>query len=272
MKQDITYLDYQTTFQDYFIKEYWNQKPCIIRGSVTQWSASNWDFSSLKTISYHEEDTGNLNLVYIRDPKTQLWQKYKPSYLSQIRKKLNIKTLEYSPDEWVFSLTHPEMLEEIIIPAYLRNPRWLNLIPLPWRPIYPRLLIGYADTGSQLHVDICNTPSWMSLLVGTKRWFVVDPQEGQKLNNYLDVFTPNTFELKEKLETYYEFDLQAGEIIYLPGKWLHQVYNLEDSIAITYNLFNLIKATFYLFGSLYHFKTYLREFQKIQQIRNRSRG
>lgn len=260
MQKNIDYLDYETTFQSCFVKDYWNQKPCIIRGCVSQWSANTWDFPHLKKIPHKGADRGNLNKVQIRDPQTEIWQKCQPNHLPQIRKKLNINTLEYQADEWLFPLTHPEMLEEIKIPSCLQNPQWLNMIPLPLRPIYPRILIGYADTGSQLHIDVCMTPNWIGLVKGVKRWFVVDPQEGQKLEYYLDEFTPNTSELKEKVDVYYEFDLQAGEIVYLPGKWLHQVYNVSDSIAITYNLFNPIQATAYGFDSIiYNFENNLEK-------------
>lgn len=250
MQKSIDYLDYETTFQRDFLKNYWKQKPCIIRDCVTQWGANTWNFASLKMISHKGEDRGNLNKVYIRDPQTQVWQKCKPSHLPKIREKLNITTLEYQADEWLFPLTHPEMLEGINIPPCLQNPQWLNMIPLSLRPIYPRILIGYADTGSQLHIDVCNTPNWMGLVKGVKRWFVIDPQEGKKLEDYLEEFIPNTSELKEKVGIYYEFDLQAGEMLYLPAKWLHQVYNVSDSIGITYNLFNFRQAIVYCFDNL----------------------
>ena len=250
MQKPIDYLDYSTTFQLEFVKHYSNKKPCIIRGCVDQWEAFNWDFPTLRNIGHKGEYKGNLHRVIIKDPNTNIWQECHPNHLPKIREKLQVNTLEYQPDEWLFSVSNPEMLDALKIPSNLTNPKWLEQIPLSLRPIYPRLLIGYQDTGSDLHIDVCNTPNWMALVKGVKHWFVVDPQEGKKIENYLGKFTKDTGEIKNKINHYYEFDLQSGEMVYLPSKWLHQVYNVEDTIAITYNLFNLFQAMDYCLDTL----------------------
>lgn len=250
MHKSIDYIDYNSSFKNRFIKSYFNQCPCIIKSCITDWSSTSWNLTDLREVSCKEEIRGNLDGVYIRDPKTQIWHLCNPKNIAQIREKLNVNLLEYQAQEWLFSLSHPEMLKGINIPTCLKNPKWLNLIPLSLRPIYPRILIGYENTGSQLHIDVCHTANWMALVKGIKKWFVVDPEEGSKLQQYMEKFVPDTSELENKVDSYYKFELKAGELLYLPGKWLHQVYNTEDSIAITYNLFNFCQASKYCFDSL----------------------
>ncbi len=266
MELTIDYLDYQTTFQTKFTQHYLNKKPCIIRGCVTQWPAKNWDFDSLKKMRLKGEPTGNLTGITIKDPVSEVWYKCYPHQLAIIRETLKIKTLEYEASEWLFSISHPEMLEAIKIPKCLKSPQWLDRIPLSMRPIYPRILVGYQDTGSDLHIDLCNTPNWMGLVRGIKRWFVVDPEEGKKIHNYLDTFTQNTQKMKDKVRDYYEFELKAGEMVYLPAKWLHQVYNVEDSIAITYNIFNLIQVLAYIKDYSFDYQEIMSLFEEVLEV------
>lgn len=250
MKLPIDYLEYNSQFETVFSKNYLNQQPCLIQGLVSQWKANAWDYQTLKTFKLKGEDTGNLARVILKDPKTGSWIVCKARQVEEIRQKLGQMPLEYQANEWLFSLQHPELMEEIEISKILLNPNWLEKIPPAIRPIYPRLLIGYRGTGSQLHIDICNTPSWMALVQGKKRWLIMPPHEANKVEQFIEKFTPEIQTIVRSVETYYECELQAGEMIYLPGKWLHQVFNVEDTIAITYNIFNFFQASSYCLSSL----------------------
>ncbi|MDJ0799791.1 MAG: cupin-like domain-containing protein [Calothrix sp. MO_167.B12] len=250
MQLQVEYLNYNSNFKNEFTRLFLNKKPCIIRECTTTWEANSWNFDTLKKIKSSWEYTGNLQGVYIKDPGTQSWEKCKPSMLSTIREKLGINILEYQPNEWIFPLTHPKLIERVDIPQCLRSPSWLQKVPEAIRPIYPRLLIGYEGTGSDLHIDVCNTSNWMALVQGQKRWLVIPPDEKYKVKEFIGKFTPNTEEIICRVNNYYDIQLKAGEIIYLPGKWLHQVSNVEDSIGITYNIFNLFQVVSYCLDSL----------------------
>jgi histone arginine demethylase JMJD6 len=245
MKKQIDYLEYDSSFSANFLQNYHHQKPCIIKNCVNKWKARHWDFDQLNLIRAKNEDSGNLKIVNIRDPKTGFWHECCPKQLPKICEKLKAATLQYVPNEWLFPLTHPELLEEIQIPQELNNDQSLDKIPSTIRPIYPRILIGYTATGSSLHVDFCNTSSWMALIQGRKRWLAFPPSEGKHVAEFFGEFTPETEKIISKLTTYYDFYLEEGELLYLPGKWPHQVFNETTTIAITYNIFNISQALEY---------------------------
>lgn len=254
MKLNIDYIEYDSSFSKKFLHNYHHQKPCIIKNCVNNWKARHWDFEQFNLISSKKEDLGNLRTINIRDPQRGFWYECSPKQLTKICEKLKATTLQYVPNEWLFPLTHPELLEEIQIPQELKNHEWLDKIPDHIRPIYPRILIGYTATGSSLHVDFCNTSSWMALIQGRKRWLAFPPSETKKVDDFFGKFTPETEKITKKMTTYYEFVLEEGELLYLPGKWPHQVFNETTTIAITYNIFNIFQALEYSLLAYKHYQ------------------
>jgi hypothetical protein len=250
MQYQIDYLDYEQDFPHTFRSRYQDKLPCIVRGCVEKWPAAAWNIDHLRSLSYPQEDTGNLNFVIIQDPVNLEWYPCSRSRFPKIRAKLRNIPLVYQPMEWVFPLRHPDLIQEIDIPPLLRNGNWLNLIPQKIKPVYPRLLLGYEGTGSHLHIDVAYTASWMALVEGTKKWLVMPYTEANNLAAYINYFTSDTQIIKEKVSSYYEFNLSAGELVYIPGKWWHQVYNLEDTIALTYNIFKPHQALSYALDAL----------------------
>ena len=245
MKLSIDYLEYENISKELFYSNYFQHKPCIIKGCLENWKANNWEFDTLKSIKLEEEYRGNIDRVFVRKPGAKLWKKCHPSDVQKIRQKLGGTVLEYEAHEWLFSQTHPELMEQIKIPEYLGNNDWLQKIPAQLKPNYPRILIGYEGTGSRLHSDSYNTSNWMALVRGKKRWLVIPPEEQDKVREFVGIFTPNIEEITSRVSNYYDCELMPGEIIYLPGSWLHQVFNTEDSIGITYNIFNLLQLLSY---------------------------
>jgi len=116
----------------------------------------------------------------------------------------------------------------------------------------PTLFVAAGGTSSGLHVDFLQTHFWMGLCHGRKRWRLV-PREDLALlyPQYLTDLNPSfPFDLdaamKEeslqnsaypamKLLRLYEAVLEAGDIIFVPRGWPHQVENLATSVAISAN-------------------------------------
>lgn len=82
--------------------------------------------------------------------------------------------------------------------------------------------------------------SWSTNIFGTKKWILIYPNEEQKL---LDNFNSLPFDvteetLREKDCTYVCLIQNAGDTIFVPTGWYHQVHNVDHTISINHNFFN----------------------------------
>jgi mannose-6-phosphate isomerase-like protein (cupin superfamily) len=93
-----------------------------------------------------------------------------------------------------------------------------DLIPLRSGPYesYKTLYFGPDGTGSPLHQDSFETPTWMGVLRGKKIWTVAPPSDP---NAGVDV------------------DVNAGDIIFVPALHWHKVKNIGATLAVSENLF-----------------------------------
>lgn len=113
-------------------------------------------------------------------------------------------------------------------------------LPLPgaWAEWFS-LYAGPAGTGSSMHQDIFATHTWLAQLQGQKLWRLCPPDgfEGEAGLD-VDAFGDATIECPV-----YEALLDAGDVIYLPPDWWHQVRNLTTpSVAISGNFCSFAAA------------------------------
>jgi JmjC domain len=85
------------------------------------------------------------------------------------------------------------------------------------------LYAGPAGTSTAWHQDIFSTHTWLALLRGEKRWHLSAPLD--------DPLASTT--LRECVV--YEGTMAAGDLIYLPPDWWHQVRNHTSTLAISGN-------------------------------------
>ena len=135
---------------------------------------------------------------------------------------------------------HPELYKDYQAPNYFSN--WLEKLPRKLQQkygvTYSTLYIGPKGTGTNLHIDNRNTSAWLAVLSGQKRFIFFSPdQEPFLYDGAVDVLNPDLerFPLYAKAKPV-EIILEAGDLVYFPSKWWHQVENLEDSIALSHNL------------------------------------
>ncbi|XP_075684033.1 2-oxoglutarate and iron-dependent oxygenase JMJD4 [Rhinoderma darwinii] len=133
-------------------------------------------------------------------------------------------------------------------PVYFSSD-WLNEY---WDAIavddYRFVYMGPAGSWTPFHADVFRSYSWSANLCGRKKWLLFPPGQEEHLRDCsgrlpYDVTAPslqntglhpNTHRCPPPLEVIQE----AGEIIFVPSGWHHQVYNLDDTISINHNWVN----------------------------------
>jgi hypothetical protein len=104
--------------------------------------------------------------------------------------------------------------------------------------------IGPAGTFEPLQFDLGN--NLVAQVAGAKRVVMAPPAETQRLYNQRDTFSAvrditdeaqlNLYPLARAARTY-EVDLEAGDLLFVPIGWWHQVTALDFSVTLTYTNF-----------------------------------
>jgi hypothetical protein len=109
---------------------------------------------------------------------------------------------------------------------------------------YKFLYFGVEGTKSFLHVDVFRSYSWSTNIVGRKKWIFVSPEDvsnvfGTESESIIDVDSISDQSIKEKIFKYAIIFIQnAGETIFVPSGWMHQVENLDDCLSFNHNWSN----------------------------------
>ena len=106
------------------------------------------------------------------------------------------------------------------------------------------LWIGPMGTFTPLHFDLTN--NLLAQVVGTKQLILAPPSETWRLAHQRHVFSEvhdltdperlARYSLAEEARTF-DVELAAGDLLYIPVGWWHQVTSLEFSVMLTYTNF-----------------------------------
>ncbi|XP_040405598.1 2-oxoglutarate and iron-dependent oxygenase JMJD4 isoform X2 [Cygnus olor] len=98
------------------------------------------------------------------------------------------------------------------------------------------------------HADVFRSYSWSANICGRKKWLLYPPGQEDYLkdrhgNLPFDVTAPglqdkSVYPRYNQSQPPVEIVQEAGEIVFIPSGWHHQVYNLEDTISINHNWVN----------------------------------
>jgi len=106
------------------------------------------------------------------------------------------------------------------------------------------LWIGPGGTFTPLHFDLTN--NLLAQVVGTKALTLLPPSETSKLENNLHVFSAvHDITDPDQLAIYpqaaracqYDVEINAGDILFIPIGWWHQVASADFSVMLTYTNF-----------------------------------
>lgn len=104
-----------------------------------------------------------------------------------------------------------------------------------------RFIFLFASfTRTPFHADVFSSFSWSTNIFGTKKWLLLYPNEEKKLLDHLSNLPFHITEemLQQKHCAYVRLIQNAGDTIFVPSGWHHQVHNIDHTISINHNFFN----------------------------------
>lgn len=131
----------------------------------------------------------------------------------------------------------------------------------------PSISVLKANFRTPLHVDVFTSFSWSVNVCGKKRWIFLIPGEENKLK---DKYGNLCYDVTDSLNSinYLEVIQQAGEAIFVPSNWYHQVWNLEDTISVNHNWINGCNIDTMWYSLSNHLNYVENEIQDCKEMKN----
>ncbi|XP_077260757.1 jumonji domain containing 4 [Temnothorax americanus] len=249
------------TYNDFFSRHLIGNKPCVIGLRATE----NWpcrrewvsngapNFEVLRALFGHSVvPVADCNRKFYNsqfkndmsmESYLEYWVDYKRSCYTKSMPLLYLK-------DWHCVRSFPDVpIYEV--PQYFVSD-WLNEYYIAHPELnddYMFVYMGPKETWTPLHADVFTSYSWSANVVGRKRWLFFPPREEDHLRDLYGQLAYDAVSEELNDHTKYKmydskklkcFDVtqEAGEIIFVPSGWHHQVWNLEDTISINHNWIN----------------------------------
>jgi hypothetical protein len=141
-----------------------------------------------------------------------------------------------------FEQEAPEMLQDFNVPELLAS--WHHLSPAQEQAAFRAIFIGGAGTITPLHKEALDTATWMAVIWGRKRWAFCPPtSDSRVLRECPDLFDPETrSRLSREGISITLCEQHAGDFLFVPSGWWHQVQNLEPTLGLSDNVINAANA------------------------------
>ncbi|GFV76078.1 2-oxoglutarate and iron-dependent oxygenase JMJD4 [Trichonephila clavipes] len=241
----ISNIPYECFFSNYLCANI----PCIISSSVTlnwksrlEWVAEN----GLPNFAFLEQEFGSA-VVPVSDCNVREYNSQHKNdmlfkdYLNYWQG-LNEKTVDHSQclylKDWHFQRNYPSY-EAYDRPKYFQSD-WLNEFCETQNDDYKFVYMGPKGTWTPLHADVYGSYSWSANICGKKRWLLFPPGQEELLKDERNqlLYSLEEADLLKYNVSYFDIIQEAGEIIFVPSGWYHQVWNMEHTISINHNWFN----------------------------------
>ncbi|KAK2187911.1 hypothetical protein NP493_150g01016 [Ridgeia piscesae] len=257
--QDIDVITKPIKYEEFFLEYLLPNRPCILDTWATDgWrSRKEWvledgqpDLEQIKTlfggatcpvancseVKYNAHVKNNIKFADFID------------YLKDFHRKEDDRECLYLKD-WHFVRDFPAY--KAYETAVFFQSDWLNEFyddQQDQKDDYRFIYFGPQDSWTPLHADVMLSYSWSANVCGRKRWLLFPPGEEECMMSNLGqlAFDLNSPDMEDrKLYPRYgdvtrrlEVIQEAGQIIFVPSGWHHQVFNLEDTISINHNWLN----------------------------------
>ncbi|XP_031626328.1 2-oxoglutarate and iron-dependent oxygenase JMJD4 homolog [Contarinia nasturtii] len=246
----INNLSYNDFFDRFMVKNI----PVLINGIADRWECQNWiDSSHLVNIEYLRQKIDKTQNVPIANCGKVYYNSHEKSEMQfgafvdywtnkMQQNECDSTNLLYLKD-WHLRRSQPDY-QFYTTPIYFASD-WLNEYCVEKRiDDYRFVYMGPKGTWTPFHADVFSSFSWSTNIVGTKKWIFLPPQEEDKLRDNLGNLPFDIDEEKyqnlihEKNVRSFEVIQRAGQTVFVPSGWHHQVWNLEDTISVNHNWFN----------------------------------
>ena len=211
------------------------RKPVIITGAMKSWNALTlWTTDYLNavigntevdiSVSQNSLFTGNLENGFAK-----LRQKMNFTELINLLQKDKLTDNYYYLQQQSIPANFPKLFSDIEFPEYFDKKLLID----------PTIWIGSGGNISPLHYDAMD--NLFAQVSGRKRFLLFDPQQTSSLYPFpADSKIPHMSQINidkpdfDKFPNfpkakYFECVIKAGEILFIPVFWWHQVYSLENS-------------------------------------------
>ncbi|PIA17280.1 Clavaminate synthase-like protein [Coemansia reversa NRRL 1564] len=148
--------------------------------------------------------------------------------------------------DWHFTKSNPEFCAYTPLPCLSDD--WINLYcdneVSSSDDDYRFCYMGGDGTWTPFHEDVFRSYSWSANICGEKRWTLVPPGQNSLFTDSLGGWVHNLDDYDEqrfpqlRFLKRLEFVQRAGETVFVPSGWWHQVRNVGDTISINHNWAN----------------------------------
>lgn len=223
-----------------FFNDFWEpRRPVIISDIIGQWPAfSKWSFKYLKAKIGNRE-------VFVSVSKTGIFRLNPVTGIPLERRSIPfdqcldlVENTAPNAAERIymgqasFQEILPELLPDFSVPAVVKSDEYKSI----------NFWLGPRGNVSPLHYDPLD--NFLAQVMGTKRCVLFDPSQSDYLYPYdgktyffgqVDIDNPDLekFPLQRHAKSI-ECTIGAGEMLFIPALWWHQVYTLETSISINF--------------------------------------
>jgi hypothetical protein len=226
-------------------------RPVILTGLMDDWPARRWTLASLR------ERYGDRLVTGVRTQGGEVVHSASAGIpYDQIRFGDHLDQLESGapPTHYmVFPVSDvlPELIDEFILPIYCRDAPWFRA----------RFWLSAAHTRSPLHRD--PPDNLFAQIFGKKRFVLFPPGETDKLYPHrfwsglpdfakFDAEAPDYQRFpRARMAERIECEVGAGEVLYLPRYWWHQVTSVEQSASVNLWWSEGIRAAINLAGQAF---------------------
>lgn len=149
--------------------------------------------------------------------------------------------------EWNFARDAPGLLDDFAVPAPFAED-WIDRLPEQVR--FGRMWLFFGEPGCHtgLHRDTFSTSAWLAVLSGHKVLRFVSPEATGALrpgDSLWDADALARVDAAPGGQTH-EVVLRAGETLYIPGDWYHEVRNPVRNLMVTANFVEQHKVLTFL--------------------------
>ncbi|XP_014481072.1 PREDICTED: jmjC domain-containing protein 4 [Dinoponera quadriceps] len=279
------------TYNDFFSEYLIRNRPCVVGSQAT----ANWpcrrewvledapNFEALRaSFSHSQVPVADCNRKFynsqFKDDMSMgsyldYWISYRQNDYSKTMPLLYLK-------DWHCVKNFPD-IPIYEVPRYFVSD-WLNEYYIAHPELnddYMFVYMGPKGSWTPLHVDVFTSYSWSANIVGRKRWLLFPPREEDRLRDLYGqlAYDAVSEELNDRTKykaydsaklRYLDVVQEAGEIIFVPSGWHHQVWNLRDTISINHNWINGCNITGVWSALKKELRSVMREVDDCRDMKN----